>query len=154
MPARPRKMPFTIIEIIIAVIVLGLVAAIVVPRLTNASRGSGADSLLSQLQALRSQIDLYKLQHKDKLPDLLTNWNPLTTKTDSDGNPSAAPDAFGPYFQSAPTNPMNTLNIVTNGDSALAASATDCGFIYDYNDGTGTGRIWGTSADRRTKFPE
>jgi general secretion pathway protein G len=154
MPARPRKTGFTIIEIVIVVIILGLVAAIVVPRFTSASRGSKEESMLSQLQTLRSQIDLYKQQHKDKLPDLLTSWSPLTTKTDSDGNPSQAPDAFGPYIQSAPTNPMNTLNTVTNGDSALSAAAADCGFIYDYNDGTGTGRIWGTSADRQTKFPE
>ena len=40
------------------------------------------------------------------------------------------------------------------GDSALAASAADCGFIYDYAAGAGTGRIWGTGTDKRTKFPE
>ena len=154
MPARPGKTRFTLIEIVIAVIVLGLIAAIVVPRLTSASRDSKEESLLSQLQTLRSQIDLYKQQHKGKLPDLLANWNPLTTKTDSDGNPSQAPDAFGPYIESAPTNPTNTLNTVTNGDSLLAAATEECGFIYDYNDGTGTGRIWGTGIDKRTKFAE
>jgi type II secretory pathway pseudopilin PulG len=80
---------------------------------------SQESSLLSQLQTLRSQIELYKLQHKDALPDLVTNWNPMTTKTDIDGTTVGALD-FGPYMQSAPTNPVNTLSNVTNGDSALA----------------------------------
>ena len=154
MLARVRRTGFTLVEILIVVIILGILAAIVIPQFTNASQDARESSLLSQLQTLRSQIELYKLQHMDKLPDLVTNWNPLTTKTDSSGAASAAPDAFGPYMQSAPTNPINTLGNVTNGDSALAAAAVDCGFIYDYAAGAGTGRIWGTGTDKKTKFPE
>ena len=158
---RTIKRGFTLIEILIVVIILGILAAIVIPQFTNASQDARESALLSQLQTLRSQIELYKLQHKDALPNLVggapgvvTNWDPLCTKTDADGNPSAASDAFGPYMQSAPTNPVNTLSNVTNGDSALAAAAADCGFIFDYNAGAGTGRIWGTGNDKRTKFPE
>jgi len=151
---RAQKRGFTLVEILIVVIILGILAAIVIPQFTNASQDARESSLLSQLQTLRSQIELYKLQHKDALPDLVTNWNPLTTKTDSSGAPSAAPKSFGPYMQSAPTNPLNTLANVTNGNSALAGSATDCGFIYDYNAGAGTGRIWGTGTDKKLKFPE
>src|SRR5436190_18994308 len=154
MLARSRKTGFTLVEILIVVIILGILAAIVIPQFTNASQDARESALLSQLQTLRSQIELYKLQHKDKLPDLVTNWNPLTTKTDSDGAASAAPDAYGPYMQSAPSNPINALTAVTNGNTALAAAATDCGFIYDYNAGAGTGRIWGTGTDKKTKFPE
>ena len=49
---------------------------------------------------------------------------------------------------------ISVLSTVTNGDTALAAAAADCGFIYDYNAAAGTGRIWGTGTDKRTKFPE
>jgi general secretion pathway protein G len=155
MSARNRKSGFTLVEILIVVIILGILAAIVIPQFTNASQDARESSLLSQLQTLRSQIELYKLQHRDALPDLVTNWNPLTTKTDAAGAASTASDAFGPYMQSAPSNPVNGLNTVTNGDSALAASTGDCGFIYDYGTaGNGTGRIWGTGIDKRTKFPE
>src|SRR5678815_5075399 len=153
MIARTRKSGFTLVEILIVVIILGILAAIVIPQFTNASQDARESSLLSQLQTLRSQIELYKLQHKDKLPDLVTNWNPMTTKTDIDGTTVGALD-YGPYMQSAPTNPVNTLSNVTNGDSALAGASADCGFIYDYNAGAGTGRIWGTATDKRTKFPE
>jgi general secretion pathway protein G len=154
MLARTRKSGFTLVEILIVVIILGILAAIVIPQFTNASQDARESALLSQLQTLRSQIELYKLQHMDVLPDLVTNWNPMTTKTDISGAASVNPNDFGPYMQSAPTNPINTLSNVTNGDTALAAAAADCGFIYDYNAGAGTGRIWGTNVDKRTKYPE
>src|SRR3954463_12097700 len=103
MLARARKSGFTLVEILIVVIILGILAAIVIPQFTNASQDARESSLLSQLQTLRSQIELYKLQHKDKLPNLVADWTPLTTKTDSDGLTVGALD-FGPYMQSAPTN--------------------------------------------------
>src|SRR3954462_875998 len=135
MVARTRRTGFTLVEILIVVIILGILAAIVIPQFTNASQDARESSLLSQLQTLRSQIELYKLQHHDALPDLVTNWNPLTTKTNAAGGAATlATDSFGPYMQSAPTNPVNTSNVVVNG---TAASGTDCGFIYDYNAGNG-----------------
>jgi general secretion pathway protein G len=149
------KSGFTLVEILIVVIILGILAAIVIPQFTNASQDARESSLLSQLQTLRSQIELYKLQHRDALPDLVTNWNPLTTKTDATGAAWTAGDFFGPYMQSAPTNPVNGLANVTNGDSALATASADCGFIYDFGTaGNGTGRIWGTALNKRDKFVE
>ena len=156
---RNRKTGFTLVEILIVVIILGILAAIVIPQFTNASQDARESALLSQLQTLRSQIELYKLQHMDKLPNLVgaapACWTPLTTKTDNAGVASAAPDAFGPYMQSAPSNPINGLSNVVDGNTALPAAAADCGFIFDYAaTGIGTGRIWGTDTTKRTKFPE
>src|SRR5438045_8373082 len=109
MPARTPKSGFTLVEILIVVIILGILAAIVIPQFTNASQDARESALLSQLQTLRSQIELYKLQHKDALPNLIgaspACWTPMTTKTDSSGVASAAPKAFGPYMQSPPSNP-------------------------------------------------
>src|SRR6266481_2107242 len=110
-----RKTGFTLVEILIVVIILGILAAIVIPQFTNASQDARESALLSQLQTLRSQIELYKLQHLDKLPDLVTNWNPMTTKTNSAGVLSVNPSDFGPYMQSSPSNPINNLTNVTNG---------------------------------------
>ena len=149
---RKSKSGFTLVEILIVVIILGILAAIVIPQFTNASQDARKSSLTSQLQTLRSQIELFKLQHKDKLPDLVTSWDPLTTKTDADMAASTATDAFGPYMQSAPKNPLNGLTNVVNG---TAASGTECGFVYDYGtSGAGTGRIWGTDTDKKALYVE
>jgi general secretion pathway protein G len=152
MRAVTRKSGFTLVEILIVVIILGILAAIVIPQFTNASQDARESSLLSQLQTLRSQIELYKLQHRDALPNLVANWDPMTSKTDVDGTINAAGE-FGPYMQAIPSNPVNGDTAVTDGDGSGAASGP-CGFIFDYNGGNGTGRIWGTDTDKTTKFVE
>ena len=63
---------FTLVEILIVVIILGILAAIVIPQFTNASQNARESSLQSTLQTLRSQIQLYKLQHGDYAARLVT----------------------------------------------------------------------------------
>src|SRR5512132_3426515 len=109
---RTRKGGFTLVEILIVVIILGILAAIVIPQFTSASQDARKNSLVSQLQTLRSQLELYKLQHLDQLPSTLIGsspaWTQLTVKTDATGatgTTSASP--FGPYLQADPVNPLN-----------------------------------------------
>ena len=67
---RTKKGGFTLVEILIVVIILGILAAIVIPQFTNASTDARKNSTTSLLQTIRSQIELYKLQHKDAIPKL------------------------------------------------------------------------------------
>jgi general secretion pathway protein G len=144
---RPYR-GFTLVEILIVVIILGILAAIVIPQFTNASQNARESSLQSTLQTLRSQIQLYKLQHGDALPDITTagaGWITLTGPT-TYGNPS---QSFGPYMQAIPVNSMNgNSNVldgtVATGGSTQPSAAGICGFVYDYSGGTGTGLIYGT----------
>jgi|SRR5688572_6599739 general secretion pathway protein G len=150
---RKSKSGFTLVEILIVVIILGILAAIVIPQFTNASQDARRSSLASQLQTLRSQIELYKLQHGDQLPDLITNWDPLTTVTVFNGQ------NFGPYMQAVPSNPLNNLSTVEDGDgSAAGYTAGGVGFVYHFTP-TGapaiaTGRIHGTDTDGVAMFQE
>jgi general secretion pathway protein G len=149
---RKSRRGFTLVEILIVVIILGILAAIVIPQFTNASQNARESSLQSTLQTLRSQIQLYKLQHGDVLPDLVTDWNPLTAST-SYGNPS---QTFGPYMQAIPVNTMNGNSNVVNGTVATGAATapngyTACGFVYDYGTaGNGSGLIYGTDSTGTT----
>lgn len=65
------KKGFTLVEILIVVVILGILAAIVIPQFTNASEEARESSLKSNLQSLRSQIHLYKIRS-------LTNSYPAT----------------------------------------------------------------------------
>lgn len=150
---RNAKKAFTLVEILIVVIILGILAAIVIPQFTNASQDARRSSLVSQLQTLRSQIELYKLQHLDVLPNLVANWDQLTQKTDDTGSTVAATRDLGPYMQAAPVNPLNGSSVVVNGDGTAAAGSA-CGFVYDYAAGAGTGKIWGTDATGTVLFVE
>jgi type II secretion system protein G len=134
---RSRK-GFTLVEILIVVIILGILAAIVIPQFTNASQDARRSAVQSTVQSVRSQIELYKLQHGDTLPDLVTSWAPFTTTTQW---PVGSANNFGPYMQSDPSNGLMGSTAVKNG-TAVAAGDT-VGFVYDYNAGAGSGRFWG-----------
>ena len=66
------KRGFTLVEILIVVVILGILAAIVIPQFTEASTEAKVSRLASDLQTMRSQIELYKVQHSDTPPLLAT----------------------------------------------------------------------------------
>jgi prepilin-type N-terminal cleavage/methylation domain-containing protein len=59
---------FTLVEILIVVIILGILAAIVIPQFTEASNDARVSAVVSDLQTVRSQIELFKVQHLDQYP--------------------------------------------------------------------------------------
>lgn len=107
---RPAK-GFTLVEILIVVVILGILAAIVIPQFTSASETAKASSLQSQLQTIRSQLELYQVQHNGNYPTLAQLWDNLTQTTDVDGATSGSD--FGPYLQKAPMNPFVGASNVT-----------------------------------------
>lgn len=109
---KTRKSGFTLVEILIVVIILGILAAIIIPQFTDASTSAKESSLTSNLQTLRSQIGLYKIQHDDQYPDTTSNdtfVECLTTVTDVDGvlwTSDAQGTKYGPYMPNIPDNPF------------------------------------------------
>ena len=172
MKTQNRK-GFTLIEILIVVIILGILAAIVIPQFTNASKEAKQSSLVTMVQSLRSQIALFKLQHNDYLPGKApvvgsgggafaeaTFWDQMTLFSDVTGVTSTAKTTTydkGPYMQSIPKNPLcpdNTLSSTMQEGTDAAAVSTVCGFIYDYQGGAGSGKLWGTNTDGLTAIPQ
>src|ERR1700683_2285754 len=150
---RTTRTGFTLVEILIVVVILGILAAIVIPQFTNASLSARQNSLQSTLQTLRSQIELYKAQHADTLPNLVTDWTPFTQTS------SYAGVTYGPYMQAIPVNPQNNLSGVSDSTANLTGITTPTalaadmkspgatiGFLYDYeSNGSGSGLIFGTA---------
>ena len=152
--SRNNRKGFTLIEILIVVIILGILAAIVIPQFTNASKEAKQSSLVTMVQSLRSQIALFKLQHNDRLPGAnplvdsggtfaeATFWAQMTQFSDLAGATSATKTAtavYGPYMQSQPVNPLTNASVTADGTAAVAGAS----FVYDYNGGIGSGKIWG-----------
>ena len=61
--SRRARHGFTLIEILIVVVILGILAAIVIPQFTDAAAEASRSNLQSQLQTIRSQIELYNVQN-------------------------------------------------------------------------------------------
>ena len=101
-----RAKGFTLVEILIVVVILGILAAIVIPQFTEASTEAKTSSLCTDLQTMRSQIELYKIQHNDALPGAGTASfvDALIGQTDIAG---AVGTDYGPYIQQIPTNQFN-----------------------------------------------
>ena len=126
--ARRIRKGFTLVEILIVVIILGILAAIVIPQFTNASQEARENSTSSLLQTIRAQMELYKLQHGDLWPT--TSGNPTASEfawASMTGTTTYAGKTFGPYLQQTPVNPLNGLSAVG------AAPATNVGFVFDTN---------------------
>ena len=153
-----NKKGFTLVEILIVVVILGILAAIVIPQFSDASTQSKISSSQSSLQSLRSQIQLYKIQHNDQPPALAVFEEAMTMC--SAANASAATDyaartatnttthPFGPYIQQVPTNPWNADGTVT----VAAADATGVDWVYDAVTGNIYVGVFDAPADVQTKL--
>ncbi|HNS19180.1 MAG TPA: prepilin-type N-terminal cleavage/methylation domain-containing protein [Sedimentisphaerales bacterium] len=136
------KRGFTLVEILIVVVILGILAAIVIPQFTQASTEAKTNSLCSNLQTLRSQIELYKVQHNDKVPAAADFNTVMVYCTDIDGNVNGTgtkvrTDTFcyGPYLERIPENPFSNLATVGAVDDKTVAGGGTNG--WDYVEATG-----------------
>lgn len=98
------KKGFTLVEILIVVVILGILAAIVIPQFSDASTEAKESAAKSDLSALRSQLELYKIRTGPGYPASL-----------------AALQAAG-YIQQVPTDPWGTAYSYTAATGAVATT--------------------------------
>lgn len=116
-PAAPaRRRGFTLIELLVVLVILGLLASLVGPRVINYLGGAKSDAARLQIEEFGAALDLYKLetgrypntqeglQALVQQPPGVTGWNGpyLKKKTlpkDPWGNDYryASPSPHGPY---------------------------------------------------------
>lgn len=122
---RVRK-AFTLVEILIVVIILGILAAIVVPQFTSASEEAQLSNAQSQLQTIRNMIELYRVRNNGEYPPSLATgtWDDLVGAD---------------YLRSAPVNPRTSASNVAAGGEAEAQTATSADGWYWEVDANGVG---------------
>ena len=132
--AARRDRAFTLIEILIVVVILGILAAIVIPQFTSATQEAQVGNVQTQLQMVRSQIELFKVRYNGFPPSLVgvenASFSDLTTTPSGEH-----------YLLSIPINPRNHRNQVVDDATpvatAAAAPASAAGPGWYYSSTTG-----------------
>jgi competence protein ComGC len=123
MEQNMQKRKYTLAEILTVVVALGfflVIASILIPQFTEAvTESNGGEELGHNLVVMRSQTELYKIQHNDDLPSTAANVSfeqALTQKTNIEGplvdstlNPAGC---CGPYLCEIPESCYNCLDTV------------------------------------------
>jgi len=119
MRVRTHNAAFTLVELLIVVVILGILAAIVVPQFTDASQDAQESALVQNLQSMRAQIELFKFHHGEKYPALAGDqqdfWDQMCKRTKYENDTITVGEIgdkanfpLGPYFVGdVPANPYN-----------------------------------------------
>ena len=149
----PRRRPlcrgqaFTLIEILIVVVLIGILAMIVIPAYVRASQPALENVLRENLRMMRTQVELFVGHHAGLPPgypngDLAATPTPaafvaqLTQYTSESGTTSATYSAatpIKPYLTYIPRNPFNDLDsvrVLADGESMPAPDGATYGWLY------------------------
>ncbi|MBN2129989.1 MAG: prepilin-type N-terminal cleavage/methylation domain-containing protein, partial [Sedimentisphaerales bacterium] len=134
-----RARAFTLVEILVVVVLLGVLAAIVIPAVANSGTAARQSALAGSLNLLRRFVLIYTSQHNEVAPGYPDGdstaapteaafCDQATLSSKADGTTAARGTVgfdYGPYLSKMPTNPFNnldTVQILANG-AAFPAEA-------------------------------
>ena len=122
-----EKSRLSYVELATVTIALGVVSMQVVPKFTAAGEASKTAELIEGLQTMRTQLTLYRAEHKDAWPPTDSFESFEAAMTSSEGRNE-------PYVSQIPTNPYNGLNTVRFDDEP--AGADKAGWRLDTESGS------------------
>lgn len=158
-----QKKGFTLVELLLVVSILGILAALVLPTFQGNVVEAKESAAKSNLATIRTQIELYKLQHNGYPPGYIggsgtdqsaTIEMQFTKTSRADGLPSvttipATPFLYGPYLKKIPPNPFNGLsNLTLLADGALFSANVNGSSGWLYRKDTGEIALNWTGTDK------
>jgi prepilin-type N-terminal cleavage/methylation domain-containing protein len=146
-----NKKAFSLVELVIVIVILGIIAAVAIPRISSGSKNAGEASLRANLATVRNAIDWYYGQHNTTFPgakDAGGTYGTAGTSgaftsqliwyTKADGTVSESSDAafpYGPYIRgSFPSLPVGS-NAGKSGVKIVAQAAPLTGADGDTTNG-------------------
>ena len=125
------------IELVIVVVIIGIIAAIAVPRMGSITDRARKRRVVADLATLQKAGELYTIEHAgDNLAEGSADGETLAARMIAPTREDGTQDAdgrFGPYLRSMPENAINGLSTVRINGAAPGAGTH--GWRYD----TGTG---------------
>lgn len=132
---------FTLVEILIVVVILGILSAVVVPQFTSATRDTSSMATLDQLVKLREALGVYYVRNNSKFPSQIAegagSWGELL-------------GGDGAYLHDPPKNfwvdPSNRTTIIFR-DTPDSGYQADYAWIFN----PATGDLWAGGFDSEDK---
>jgi type II secretory pathway pseudopilin PulG len=121
---------------LIVVVILAVLAAVIIPHVTDVSDDAKTSTLKHNLYTLRAQIGMYTVTHNGAFPTVQNQTLPqLVSATNSTGQvgPAGSDYPYGPYIAGGrfAVNPFDQKNTVTETDDfPPKASTSDGGWLY------------------------
>jgi prepilin-type N-terminal cleavage/methylation domain-containing protein len=135
-----RRGGFTLIEVVIVIVLIGIITAIAIPKFSKAGEGSADTVLKGDLAVMHRAVAYYEAEHAAK-PTAADVVGQLTQYTDDAGVVSAAKSVtykFGPYLRTVPRVPVGP----NKGAMGVAvAPAAGVGWLYDETTGDFTANM-------------
>jgi prepilin-type N-terminal cleavage/methylation domain-containing protein len=146
-PAVSRR-GFTIVELLIVVVVLGLLTSVTVPRFQTPARDSREAALLFHLTEVRTAVERYRAQHEPRWPGVFATQ--LTIATDARGVPGPG---CGPYLPHGfPRNPINGSARVKEVTELPAAPDDTTGWLLEIPSGEVRANVAGIAPSGKAYF--
>ncbi|MFM9994200.1 MAG: type II secretion system protein [Phycisphaerales bacterium] len=131
---------FTLVEILIVVVILGILAAIVVPQFSNATAEASANATFDQLSKVRRALAVFYVRNGNSFPNIVAGngivaWGELIS----------APG----YLREAPVNlwvGQPNAEVVITGPTPDPGYQTTHGWIF-VDSGPTRGDLWAGSFD-------
>jgi prepilin-type N-terminal cleavage/methylation domain-containing protein len=115
---------FTLVEILIVVIILGILAAITVPQVSRAGQEASEAQVFRQLQQIRYHVQVYRARHAGALPGV--------EEGDGTWGPLIGTDHFNAAPMNMLVNPANARRVVLRPNAqADETFVDDYAWIYD-----------------------
>jgi len=112
----PCEAGFTLIELMVVVVILGILAAVVVPRVMDRPEQARITAAQSNIRAIRVALDMYKLDNTN-YPTTDQGLAALVSAPNSEPRPRA----WSKYMEKIPTDPWsrNYLYLVPGKHSGI-----------------------------------
>lgn len=107
---------FTLLEVMVVIVILGILASMVVPNLMGSQERANMQKAVSDINALETSLSMYKMDNY-KYPSTEQGLEALVTETDIEPMPRRFPE--GGYVKRLPNDPWGSeyqlLNPGENG---------------------------------------
>ncbi len=136
---------FTLIEVLIVVVIMAILAGTVITNFSSSTHDAMESAVKSNLRTLRSQIELYSIDHDSSYPQVQGNDLPQIYRATNDAGQMDVPGPLyphGPYVDSVPNNPFDDSNKVTPVAAAGQKPAGPVGALGGWQYDRSTGEIW------------